>query len=327
MQKFLSFCIAIAILYGIFQMKTKELEKEEQLKKPVITEAQPSTSPTEIPPVTGNFIEKTLSNVLINILKTEDGKLFFENIIQPMNQPLAGGEHSFKINNSELIKGMFRINSFGEGSVGPASCGHIVTAHYQIFDINNSIIEDQTKTFTLGARSVLPGLDSVIVGMMIGQTRQATLQPKYAYKEAKYRKAGINPDSPYKVSVVLKEILPHNFVKSDEVKIFDDEIAYKTPLMCGERTSFDAIITRLSNGKVLYDSTNKNQKISMIIGDLNYPLIFSYALHNKIPVGARTVIAKGKSFRGLATGMSKIFPKEQLPADEYFMLELKNFSE
>ena len=32
----------------------------------------------------------------------------------------------------------------------------------------------------------------------------------------------------------------------------------------------------------------------MKIGNLNYPMIFSHALHNKIPVGTRTVIAKGK---------------------------------
>jgi hypothetical protein len=35
----------------------------------------------------------------------------------------------------------------------------------------------------------------------------------------------------------------------------------------------------------------------MQIGNLSYPLIFSYALHNKIPIGSRTVIAKGKLFK------------------------------
>jgi hypothetical protein len=325
MQKFLSLIITAAILYLIIQMKLDDKPKipeEQKVVAPIANSKQDSaTAPQENQPLTGNFIEKALSSVLINVLKTEEGKMFFENILQPMNKPIAGANDSFKINNTDLIKSMLKINSFGEGTVGPASCGHIVTVHYQILTMNNNVVEEQTKTYALGSRAVIPGLDNVIVGMMVGQTRQALIPAKYAYYEGKYRKPGINPEDSYKVNVALQSILPNNFVKNNKVKIFDDEVSYQMPLTCGDRVIFNARITKLANGKVLYDSSTL-EKIKMKIGDMNYPLIFSHALYSKIPVGTRTVIAEGKSFQALAARISKIFPKDQLPESEYFMLEL-----
>ena len=58
---------------------------------------------------------------------------------------------------------------------------------------------------------------------------------------------------------------------------------------------------------------------------MNYPMIFSHALYGKIPTGTRTIIANGSNYKALGMGNSIIFPKEQLPANEYFMLELSDF--
>lgn len=329
MHKTLSLIIAAAILYMVVQ-----LQKEKEAEKPAPIEVASDAPLSEVKPKIleispeGNFLEKTLSKVLINALKTEDGRLFFENILQASSKPLlAGSDQSYKINNVNFIHSMFKVNNFGQGTIGPASCGHVAKVHYQILNLNNSVIEDQTKTFTLGARTIIPGLDSIIVGMKVGETRQAVLPPKYAYLNVKDKvvSLGIDPESYYKVNVTLQELLPSNFAKDDEVKIFDDEIIYKTPLLCGDKTVFDAKITRLSSGNTIYNSAASGAKIRMNIGDLRYPMIFSHALYGKIPGGTRTVIAKGKTFASLANKISVVFPKEQLPIDEYFMLELSNF--
>jgi len=329
MQRLFTLIIVIAILYIIIQTKLQEMPKD---ASPAINQTTQTPSgesaktPVDNQPMTGNFLEKTLSSVLINILKTEDGKLFFENILQPMNKPIAGSNHSFKINNTDLVKSMFKIVSFGEGTIGPASCGHIVTVNYQILDMNNTVIEDKIKTFSLGSRPVIPGLDIIIVGMKIGETRQATILPKYAYQEEKYTRAELPADTHYKINVTLQEILPQNFIDSKEVRVFDDEVAYKMPFVCGDRVVFNAKITKLANGTVVYDTEELKSKIDMVIGDITYPLVLSYALHGKIPVGARTVIAKGRSFKALgAAGVNRMLPKTQLPQDEYFMLEVKDF--
>jgi hypothetical protein len=128
----------------------------------------------------------------------------------------------------------------------------------------------------------------------------------------------------FKLNIDLIDVIPKNFVGND-VKIFDDEIAYNLPLLCGQPAIFDAKITKLSNGEVVYDSKNNGVKIGMDIGNGIYPVIFSHALHNKIPVGTRTVIAKGQLFKSFVTKNSVIFKDSELPAEEYFMLELANF--
>lgn len=328
MQKILSLLITLAILYAVIQLQ------HEKDSSTVITASINSTN-ENIPQnhqtvnqttvdVEGNFLEKTLSKVLINVLKTEDGKMFFENILQPMNKPLAGSGQSFKINNTNFMNSIFKINTYGKGTVGPASCGHIVTIKYQTQ--SDVLSDEKILTYKLGSRSNILGLDNIIVGMMVGQTRQAVIPSKYLGKETQANE-NYNISGFLKINVTLQEILPQNFVKDDEVKIYDDEIAYRMPLLCGNRAIFDAKIIKLSNSQVIYDSSINGSKINMTIGQMDYPLIFSHSLFGKIPIGTRTVIAKGKVFQSLSSGISKIFPNEQLPASEYFMLELSNFTE
>jgi hypothetical protein len=132
--------------------------------------------------------------------------------------------------------------------------------------------------------------------------------------------------SSFKIRVLLKKIMPENFI-SDEVKIFDDQLAYRIPLVCANKAIYDAKITRLRDSKVIYNSVDSGKKINMVIGNLNYPVIFSHALHNKIPVGTRTVIAPGRLFKSYASDYSTIFPETKLPEDENFMIEFFNFDE
>ncbi|WP_425360317.1 MULTISPECIES: FKBP-type peptidyl-prolyl cis-trans isomerase [unclassified Candidatus Tisiphia] len=323
MQKALTFIIAAAIIYSIVQMKMQS-PPEENAPKVQTSEAE-SNNNTNTPeqaniPLTGNFLEKTVSKVLINALKTEEGRLFFENLLQPTNKPIADGKYTIEVNR-DLIQPMFKINTFGNGTVGPATCGHVVTLHYQLLDINNNLLSENTKTFTLGSRAIMPGIDSVVVGMMVGQTRQAIFPTKYTSSNEENK----DYDAPYRVNIVLNSILPNNFVNSNEVKIFDDEIAYRMPLLCGDKVGIDAKITKLSNGQVLYDSTQEGKKLDIKIGDINYPLIVSYALHGKVPVGTRTVIAKGKLFKALGSNINKMLNQSKIPVDEYLMLELTNF--
>ncbi len=319
MQKLLTLIISIAIIYMIFKhnihdVETPSLEVNDKSVNAGSSEKQ------VVSDMTGNFVEKTISNVLINVLKTDEGRMFFENILQPVNKPIAGSGQGFKINNDNLIAAMFEIKTFGEGELGPATCGHVVTVAYKILTLNNMLISEKTLTYPLGSNQIAPGVDAVIVGMKAGQTRHAIISSKYTDRVG----ASSDKIDSFKLNVLLKEIVPQNFVGED-VKIFDDEIAYKLPLLCGGNAIYNARITKLANGEVIYDSKSSGNKINMKIGNLSYPLIFSYALHNKIPVGTRTVMAKGKLFKSFVTEFSNIFPKTTLPENEYFMLELYDF--
>ncbi|MGC0372396.1 MAG: hypothetical protein DGJ47_001109 [Rickettsiaceae bacterium] len=267
----------------------------------------------------GNFIEKGFSNVLHNILKTEEGRFFIENLITPMDKPLASGTGILQVNSTDFIDSFFKINTFGEGGKGPASCGHVVTISYKILSINNAVLKEDKATIALGSDKIAPGMDSIIVGMREGQTRHATIATKYFTTNPKYQK------SYFKLQVSLHKIIPHNFAEG--VKIFDDQISYKVPKLCGQKIVCDAKITKLSNNKVLYNSQNNKQRLSIKIGDQNYPMIFSHALHNKTMNGTRTVISKGRFLKSYVSDYSKIFPQTTIPENELYMIEFSNFSE
>lgn len=327
MQKLLSLIIVALLLYNIVKLQISSdnnnstIVEQASLNNSANDGNQISSNNDAPVSLNGNLFERMISKIVINALKTEEGRTFFENILQPLNKPIDTKDYSIPVY-KDLISSLFKINTIGNGNIGPASCGHVVTVFYQISDINNNLITEGTKTFTLGSGSIMLGLDNVIIGMNVGQAREAIIPAKYAVNIGANND---NVDNSYRVNVMLKSILPSNFIKSNEVKTYDDEIAYRVPLLCGEKVSFNAKITRLANGEILYDSKTKGQKINMKIGDITYPLIFSYALHGKVPVGTRTVIAKGQTFKALGSNINKIISQESLPLNEYLMLELNDF--
>ena len=65
MQKFLTLIITGAIIYMIFQQSMNSMKPPEHLQKPGTTSQE--QKPAEF---SGNFIEKTISGVLLNVLKT-----------------------------------------------------------------------------------------------------------------------------------------------------------------------------------------------------------------------------------------------------------------
>lgn len=318
MQKTLTLLIAGAILYMVFQHSANSIVPPTNSPANASGSEQTSSKAEEKQPLSGNFVEKTLSNVLINVLKTDEGRMFVENLVQPANKPLAGSDDGFSMNSDLFLNSIFKISTFGEGVKGPASCGQIVTAHYKILTTNNIVLQDKTATFALGANEIAPGMDAVIAGMKTGQTRHATITNKYMQ--------GTENDKPssFKINVLLKEIMPANFA-GDDVKIFDDRLTYRIPLVCGNKAIYDAKITRLSNGEVIFDSTKEGKKINMTIGNITYPAIFSHALHNKIPIGSRTVLTPGRLLKSYASDTSIIFPEKTFKDNEYFMVEFFNF--
>lgn len=335
----MTLAITAAIIYTVVNSKIGQVPNQIQsttaaapsaASSPAVTTstAQVATSPEMGPPeMEGNFIEKSLSKLLVNILKTPEGRTFFENLIQPVDKPMTGDGASFKLDNNKLIDGIFKIRTAGEVGLGPASCGHFVTVHYQIINTNNAVIEDATKTIKLGAGDAIPAIENIAVGMYVGQTREGYTSPRYAFVNQKFQSDTKKPGMSYKIKLHMLDIEPKTFIAPGEVKVFDDEISYQMPYLCGERVTCDVKINKV-DGTVVYDSKERKQKLDMILGDPGYPMIFSHALFNKIPTGTRTVIARGKYFRSLANkDMNKIFPKEQLPMDDFFLIEFKNFSQ
>ncbi|MCP5369917.1 MAG: FKBP-type peptidyl-prolyl cis-trans isomerase [Rickettsiaceae bacterium] len=321
MQKLLTLAITVTIIYlvithssALLQLRERTSQKLSDTNSENIVSDFQSKDEIEMK---GNIVERALSNVIYNILQTEEGKIFFENLIKPINEPIAG-KSNIQINDVDFLTPLLKINNFGTGTEGPASCGHVVTIHYKILSLNNILIKEGHDTITLGSNKLAPGLDIVVIGMRVGQTRHATIPTKYFSTDPKQQ------NSYFKLQVTLHNIIPNNYV--EDAKIFDDQISYRLPLVCGMKAEFDARITDLGRNKVIFDSKSNGKTLRMQIGDIKYPVIFSHALHNKITSGTRTVITKGKYLKSYLSDYSIIFPKEKFPEQNLYMIEFSNFA-
>lgn len=323
MQKLLTIIISGMIIYSLAK---NYLQKENS----VIIEKKAKSESTNNEGMHGSFFEKTLSTVLINVLNTDGGKEFVAKMIKPQYSKGSMSNISTPVHTitkkeyNKTADQIFNIETKGESleGKGPVICGHSVRAKYKIYRAeDNIIVEEGTKIFSLGTRDTLLGLESAIVGMYIGQTRHVYIPADFSKtsKPSKDKKTNVA----YKADVTLLDIIPQTFLSGEDIKIFDDQKYTNRPYLCGSSARFDLKISKL-NGEVIYNTmSQKNNSVNMLVGDMNYPIVISYALFNRAQEGNHTIIAPGKYFRSFGNKNSnKIFPQEQLPEEEFFIMEI-----
>lgn len=335
MQKFINLITIGAIIYVLVTGKFIDfLQTTNNNSNDVVDSSSATTEINSKEPefneLEGNFFEKSLSKVLINVLKTDTGKQLFKNLVHPVEQKsnLAVSSNT-KINNIALINYIFDIKDITKipEAKGPAYCGQTVTISYRITDENDVIIEEKVKTLKLGDTRKADSIDNITVGMRVGEVREAIIPQQYMNLDTVTNQSN---SKAYKIQITLQDIASLTSINQNEIRIWDDEIVpYKVPYLCGHFATFDAKISKL-DGTVIYDTTSEDQKIEMHLGENDYPMIFSYALFDKIPAGKRTVLTKGKYFRNsLDKEPIKLSYdlQSKLLADEFFILELFNFQE
>lgn len=262
----------------------------------------------ESPELTGNFIEKILSRVSINLLNTNEGRKFFANFIGPIDPDSINIDYMIKISEIDPIQTVFNIiDSKPNDDEIFAICGQEVLVDYRIKDKSGKIINSESKSIVLGQKSITPILDILTPGMKIDQTRSASIPAEYILSDTQ---------KDYdKIIITLKGINSKSSINPNEVRIFDNRSSYALPLLCGDSTRFHVKIINLCNNKLIF-----NQEISQYqIGDSRYPLIFAYAMHRKIPFIDRSVIVSGKLLD------SEIINLKNISKDSMYLLEFSNF--
>ncbi len=331
MHRLISVVLIMVVLYSVIKAKnggkdpffSRDSDKTEYIEG----DRAPEYIPEEkLPDMQGSFIERTLSTVVLNILKTEKGRIILEKMIQPVNTPIVDKDYSLKINSLNIIDTSFHIKTTKEGKGNlVAVCGHPVNITYRVVNMQDMIIESGKKSIRLGDANILKAIDNIIVGMKIGESRSAIVAEKFAYDAPDYKgKKPANPTHDYKIDITLESISSDVFV--DNVKIFDDEVSFKLPILCGSLVGSDVKIMNL-NGDVIFNSKDHGDPIKFRLGDPSYPVIFSYGLFNKQDKGIRTVIFSGKYLRSFNDkNHSIIFPNEQPRIDQFYMLEFSNIT-
>ncbi len=299
----LTLLIAVLILYQIVKNDTNITTTSEKIdvdnKEKRNTNNSDTNSKKEDTDIhyEGNIIERSISRIFANVLKTDSGKVLLENMLQPV-LPSSDSQKIYYINSYEIIDSLFRTNSIVKGQGDNALCGQQVNVNYVIKTIDDKVIEKQDNfNIYLGKNSIINALDNITVGMQLGEERNGIAIGEYSYKDK--QQAIIN--------VKLNKIL--NPIDLSKVKIFDTAFSYQLPVICGKKVNFSLKISKI-NGTILYDK----QVIDFILGNNEYPLIFSHILFNKPLVGTRTVILP-------ASYLSSF--KLKVQSDEYLILEIQ----
>ncbi len=231
----------------------------------------------------GNALERLFARLLVNILKTEEGKAFFENMIVPLSvDPIASQKQA--LNLKDFFNSVFQIKETGLAKgERTALCGSNVRVNYKLFSASGELIKKGVSNYTVGL-SDLDGLNIVVPGMKVGQTRNANI----VYKFLKHLNKDERLKSGYKINIELVDILDPPLVMED-IKLFDNAYGYDTPLICGNKVSAKLNISDVSENKIIYD-----QKVDFTLGDQNFPRIIYHALHWKMPIGSKAIILDGK---------------------------------
>ena len=314
MQKILTFFIFLLLVYSIVKSRIIDNDSVKNMFNAFSSpsqskEGQEGALPSQGKPLElkGNFLEKTISNIASNVLKTPQGKDFFGKLIQPQYDVNNGMNLVIKGNSDEVVRSLFMINDIKEG-IGPKiCCGQRAKVSYKIYRNDGSEGLEQ-KEINVGGSDFSPNLDSVVIGMSKGGHRSAVL------KDVRNSDATniANDNSQMQSEIEVKEVYPANFDVA-KLSIFDDSYGYTIPILCGEDISFKLRIKKLDNSEI-YSS----QAIPFKVGAENneWPEFFSYALYNKILSGSRFVITPTIYIDKLASRLSL-----NLGDEKYVILE------
>ena len=139
------------------------------------------------------------------------------------------------------------------GSNMSISDGNIVSLEYTLTLDNKEVIDTNVGgaplTFTQGSHQIIPGLESALEGMKMGESKQVTVEPKDAYGEVDEQRVQevplehIPPDA-RKVGMQLEGKDPHGRIVRPIIREVKDKVAvldFNHPL-AGKTLYFDVKI-------------------------------------------------------------------------------------
>lgn len=277
----------------------------------------------KLPELEGSNFEQSISKILLNIMKTDKGRLVIEKILRPTYAPVEDSDFTIMAGSRKGIDTIFNVEEKIPGIGRQAVCGHKVKVEYKIINMNDLIIDTGTKDIILGEGKVFFAFDNIIVGMQEGATRKALVNKAFAYEHKNYKgKKPINETNDYRVEVKLLEILSDMHF-GDGLRLFDDKVSLSLPVMCGQRAGFNLKIEEMG-GAIIYDTKLKNREMNFILGDETVPILFSHALFAKDNKGSRIVFTPGKYLKRFDSAIFGLMNKELIKDDKYYLLEFSD---
>lgn len=210
----------------------------------------------------------------------------------------------------------------GTGNV--ALCGSRVSVHYALSGEPKSTTPTE---FTVGERSVFPGLEAVVIGMREKGVRKAELPPALAYNNMELAKEASTSSHLVPLEVVLDSSSPAISYEPHAVQLFD-----KIPGTGKAAQCFDTVrahyTVRTFEGKLLVDTeTQKLPPLVLSIGSGRIPLGVEQALLGLKEGGIRTAILFPEAMQRLKSEDKMMLENEDNYPNTGLIFEFKRLAE
>ncbi|MBF8246702.1 MAG: hypothetical protein ISN64_01755 [Rickettsia sp.] len=291
MKKFISFLIVILLVYFMY---TVFFNTSKQSLANNFTKNE----------LKGNFLERTLSNILVNILNTEQGKKSFQKFSELMEdniKKIIPKDFTIDQSFSDLVS-LEYLKSDQRGKGECIICGQNFHVKYQIMNDNYDILYEQEEKSSLGASTNTREINMLVPGMKIGETINSIF--KFQFGEFDDKKFNVNQF--YKIFIQLLKKDPPYLMSTEDIFIFDSQVSNVDldKILCGDKISFQFRIIDLSTKKVIFDS--QKTFVTSFLGDTSLPIVFNYALHKKPLKSLRSVICEGKHLKSINSNVEEI---------------------
>lgn len=320
-RNFISLIFIIVMIFIYLDNKpqnTNISSKSSEIAKNIVKTITPETdNKADNKEIEGNFVERALSRVASNALKTPEGQTFLNNLVvkdyKKLNQ-----EDPYNITDIDLVANLHNIEADNSKATHKIYCGDIVKVKYIIKDVHDKQLESATKLVTLGEGNLLPALEDAIANSYVGSKLKLITPLEYGYHSAAY-KFNINSKNKPAIVKVEAEIISKANPNQETNKIYKSNkfFAHQKPLSCGQSLNFTYKLTEL-DGKEIMQQKNYAYKIGL----RSDPIIFSRALFNEIKASHLQVIFAGRELKNFENKFNAKFKNKQLKDDKFYYLEI-----
>ncbi len=284
--------------------------------------------------LSGNFIERVIAQILINVLNTDQGQrslAFLSNSLQHGLEKFVSKnfEKNFeKVSHYLVPLYFYKTDKRGKGPC--IICGQKFKAKYQIMDkdMKNILLEKEEES-VLGSKKILNEINVLMPGMKKGETIYSMLGSSSVNQDLQSKNI-MNQQKLQKIFIKLTDIeYNEELINIEKTYIFDSQLVdinlEQERIICGDKISFQFQIVDLISKKVIFDS--KEKIFSNFVGSAELPVIFNYALHKKPLKGTRSIICDGKYLNFNNKNLLSFSEKKLTIIDEnIYMLVIYNTS-
>jgi hypothetical protein len=249
-----------------------------------------------------NIVERVVTNVLTDFVKTPTGYVMAKNLLTPQNQMNITNQYiSTSGYNKQLEK--YKLEHLRESEGAITNCGQRIKLQYIITDSNETVLDSKVTEYRVGKHNI-EEFNILPIGLRTGGLSKAKF---FSTRD------NISLQNIFVTLSVLKHI-DNNDINTQNIKIFDEYISNNRPIQCADNIRFDFKLSEIS-GKTISEGSKE-----LKLGDTESNHVLSYLLTNMQLMGTRTIIIKAEE---LKKGKNPIINTEY-KQNNYIILELKN---